>query len=85
MLATPLDLLPMGRRTITRLMVGLAGAILIALGMAGIVLPILPGWALIIAGLLVLRREFDWAERTVSRLRGFLERRGLVRGSSRTP
>lgn len=75
----------MGRRTLTRIVIGLVGAILITVGFAGIVLPILPGWALIIGGLLLLSREFDWAARIVARLRNFLDRRGLVRRTSRRP
>lgn len=69
-------------RTLARIGTGLIGVILIVLGLAGIVLPILPGWALIIAGLLVLSREFLWARRTVSKIRGPLERRGILRRRS---
>lgn len=38
-----------------------AGFALVALGIAGLVLPILPGWLLIIAGFAVLSREYSWA------------------------
>src|SRR5439155_16273557 len=37
------------------------GFALLAVGIAGLVLPILPGWALIIAGFVVLSREYSWA------------------------
>ena len=40
----------------------LIGFFLIALGLAGLVLPVLPGWVLIIAGFAVLSREYSWAE-----------------------
>jgi hypothetical protein len=33
----------------------------VLLGIAGLVLPFLPGWLLIIAGLAVLRTEYIWA------------------------
>ncbi len=56
----------------------LIGVILIVLGLAGIVLPILPGWALVIGGLLVLSREFAWARRIVNKIREPLERRGIL-------
>lgn len=37
------------------------GFALIAVGLAGLILPILPGWLLIIAGFAVLSREYSWA------------------------
>ena len=37
------------------------GFALVAVGIAGLVLPVLPGWALIIAGFVVLSREYSWA------------------------
>jgi hypothetical protein len=39
-----------------------AGFALVALGLAGLVLPVLPGWIFIIAGLAVLSREYAWAD-----------------------
>lgn len=65
-----------------RIGTGLIGIALIVLGLAGIVLPILPGWALVIGGLLVLSREFLWARRTVNKIREPLERRGIIRRRS---
>jgi len=38
------------------------GFALVAVGIAGLVLPVLPGWALIIAGFVVLSREYSWAD-----------------------
>ena len=40
----------------------LIGFFLIALGLAGLVLPVMPGWVLIIAGFAVLSREYSWAQ-----------------------
>jgi Putative transmembrane protein (PGPGW) len=37
------------------------GFALVAVGLAGLVLPVLPGWALIISGFVVLSREYSWA------------------------
>ncbi len=37
------------------------GFALIAVGLAGLILPILPGWVLIIGGFAVLSREYSWA------------------------
>jgi uncharacterized protein (TIGR02611 family) len=44
------------RATIT-----VVGFTLVALGLAGLLLPILPGWVLIIGGFAVLSREYSWA------------------------
>jgi Putative transmembrane protein (PGPGW) len=39
----------------------LVGFVLVCLGLAGLLLPVLPGWLLIIAGFAVLSREYSWA------------------------
>jgi hypothetical protein len=39
----------------------LIGFALVGLGLAGLLLPVLPGWVLIIAGFAVLSREYYWA------------------------
>src|ERR671914_718128 len=39
----------------------LLGFALVGVGLAGLVLPVLPGWILIIAGFAVLSREYSWA------------------------
>ena len=39
----------------------LIGFTLVGVGLAGLLLPILPGWVLIIAGFAVLSREYSWA------------------------
>lgn len=44
-----------------RAAVTVVGFTLVAVGLAGLLLPILPGWALIIAGFLALSREYSWA------------------------
>jgi hypothetical protein len=59
-----------------------AGVLLILTGLAGLALPILPGWALIAAGILVLApksRAATWLKRTFARVRG------LWRGGSEAP
>jgi hypothetical protein len=40
----------------------LIGFTLVALGLAGLVLPVMPGWVLIIGGFAVLSREYSWAD-----------------------
>jgi Putative transmembrane protein (PGPGW) len=44
-----------------RAAITLVGLALVCLGIAGLVLPILPGWILIIAGFAVWSREYSWA------------------------
>jgi hypothetical protein len=44
-----------------RAAVTLIGFVLVAIGLAGLLLPVLPGWLLIIAGFAVLSREYAWA------------------------
>lgn len=39
----------------------LIGSSLVAVGLAGLLLPVLPGWLLIIAGFALLSREYAWA------------------------
>ena len=39
----------------------LGGFVLVCVGLAGLLLPVLPGWILIIAGFAVLSREYSWA------------------------
>ncbi len=45
-----------------RILVGIVGGLVVALGLATIPLPG-PGWLTVIAGLVVLASEFTWAER----------------------
>src|SRR5690242_1250421 len=45
------------------------GWALLAAGIAGLLLPILPGIPLAIAGLLILSREYAWAHRLIQALR----------------
>jgi hypothetical protein len=44
-----------------RAAITVVGFAIVGLGLAGLVLPILPGWILIIAGFAVLSREYSWA------------------------
>ena len=49
-----------------RAVVTVVGFLLVLLGLAGLVLPVLPGWLLIIAGFAVLSREYSWADSGLS-------------------
>lgn len=48
-------------RSTRRIVITLVGFVLVCLGLAGLLLPVLPGWVLIIAGFAVLSREYSWA------------------------
>jgi hypothetical protein len=51
------------RRSGKRVAVTIAGFTLVLLGIAGLALPIVPGWLLIIPGLALLATEYVWARR----------------------
>ena len=42
---------------------------MLAAGIAGLALPIIPGWVLVIPALLILGREFRWARALLDRLK----------------
>jgi uncharacterized protein (TIGR02611 family) len=46
-----------------RIFVTIAGLVVLLLGIAGLILPVLPGWALIFVGLGILATEYVWAQR----------------------
>jgi len=54
----------------------LVGFVLVALGLAGLVLPVMPGWILIIAGFAVLSREYSWANSGLAFARRHASRSG---------
>ncbi len=58
-----------------RIGVAVFGGVLVLFGLVAVPLPIVPGWAVVIAGLVVLSREFHWAHRLVVRGRRILEQR----------
>jgi uncharacterized protein (TIGR02611 family) len=51
------------RPLVLRVVIVIAGTILLLGGIVGLLLPIVPGWLLIIAGLAILASEFVWAAR----------------------
>lgn len=50
-----------------RIAVTIIGVAVLLVGVAGLVLPILPGWALIFVGLGILATEYVWARRLLLR------------------
>ncbi len=51
------------RRSGKRVAVTIVGFTLVLAGIAGLILPIVPGWLLIIPGLALLATEYVWAQR----------------------
>jgi hypothetical protein len=51
------------RRSGKRIAITVAGVAVILVGVAGLILPFLPGWLLIFVGLGILATEYVWAER----------------------
>ncbi|MGH2727983.1 MAG: PGPGW domain-containing protein [Actinomycetota bacterium] len=50
-------------RNSRRVAITIVGFVLLLAGLAGLALPLLPGWLLLIAGLAVLGTEYMWARR----------------------
>ena len=46
-----------------RIGVTIAGVVVLLVGLAGLLLPVLPGWILIFVGLGILATEYVWAQR----------------------
>jgi uncharacterized protein (TIGR02611 family) len=51
------------RRSGKRIAITVAGVAVILVGVAGLIVPFLPGWLLIFVGLGILATEYVWAER----------------------
>ena len=50
-------------RNARRVAITIAGVLVLLLGIAGLALPVLPGWALIFVGLGILGTEYVWARK----------------------
>src|SRR4249919_1984337 len=75
------------RRSGKRIAVTVAGTVVLLLGIAGLALPILPGWALIFVGLGILATEYMWARRLLMKAKDVAQTaadKTLRRKSSRT-
>lgn len=63
-------------RSTRRAALTLVGFALVGLGLAGLLLPVLPGWVLIIGGFAVLSREYSWANNCLAFCRRHAARSG---------
>jgi hypothetical protein len=59
---------PPSRSLVRRVAIGVGGSSLLVVGVAGLVLPIIPGALFVASGLTVLGREFVWARTTLTRV-----------------
>jgi len=59
----------------SRVLRAIAGTILLVIGLAGLLLPILPGWLLIFVGLALLGVELPFVDRLAEYSRDWLRRR----------
>lgn len=59
---------------VKRVAIGIVGTLLVVAGLVFVPLPIVPGWAVVILGLVVLSTEFDWARHLLENLKSRLER-----------
>ena len=57
------------RPLIVRIVLVMIGTVLLVGGLVGLLLPIVPGWLLIIPGLAILGTEFVWARRLLDTAR----------------
>lgn len=52
-----------------RVVLAVLGLVVFAVGVAGLAIPILPGWLLIFTGLATTFEQFAWGRRLVARVR----------------
>ena len=45
------------------------GMIMVVVGVILIIIPVVPGWPLVIPGLIILATKFKWAQKLLERLR----------------
>jgi len=61
----------------------IGGFFLTAAGVAGWLLPFIPGWALFIPGLILLSREFHWANRLLGWFRSHFRKQATPQSQDR--
>ena len=55
----------------------ITGVGMLVVGLAGWLLPIVPGWLFVIPGLMLLGREFHWARKTLEWLKNRLPKKSF--------
>ncbi len=59
-------------QVIRRVFVAIAGGLMVLLAVAGFALPVIPGTALLVGGLLLWSTEFRWAKEVLVRVRAWI-------------
>jgi len=73
-------------KTVRQVAILLAGSAVILLGIAGLVLPVIPGMVVIPVGLAILATEFVWARRLLKQMKKKAnDALDMVRGTSGPP
>jgi uncharacterized protein (TIGR02611 family) len=62
------------RPFLLRILLAAVGLAVLLTGIVGLVLPVIPGWVLIFAGLAILAGEFVWARRLLDASKERLEK-----------
>ena len=72
------------QKNFRRALVAIGGGLLVLVGLAGFVLPLLPGTVLLVAGLLLWSTEFRWAREALARVRSWIADRTAKRKDKRS-
>ncbi|MCA1834769.1 MAG: PGPGW domain-containing protein [Actinomycetota bacterium] len=64
-MANPREIFRFIQRNSKRVGVSIVGFVVLAVGLVGLIAPVLPGWLLIIVGLAILSTEYEWARRAL--------------------
>lgn len=57
----------------------IAGSVLLLFGLAGLLVPIIPGWLMILPGLAILAGEYVWARRLLDGAKAQVEKARSLR------
>ncbi len=71
-----------GKTLAAKVIVTAVGGALLLAGLAGLLIPVIPGWLLILPGLAILAGEYVWARRLLDGARTQISRARSRRGES---
>ncbi len=69
------------RKLVVKIAITVVGSVLLIAGLIGILIPVVPGWVLILPGLAVLAGEYVWARRLLDGAKSQVERARSIRRS----
>lgn len=73
------------RKLVVKIAVTVIGSVLLIAGLVGILIPVVPGWLLILPGLAVLAGEYVWARRLLDGAKSQVERARSIRRRQAAP